>query len=359
MLQGVRNHVSTMEIQFESTTRETTILNPLKDFQPDTQILEHRKDPLTERPVIVLKSRMEYVGKFIESDQGFAEELAHSTEQNCPFCPNSVESRAPRFPEAIAPEGRIRIKDAVCFPSLFAHEDFNAIVVPSPSHSLTPNQFSARMFVEGFEACIEYFRRVHSAYPRTEHVSICMNYYPPAGSTIAHAHMQALASDIPFQTESQLLEKSKRYKESSGSSYWSDLLETEKKLGVRYLGQIHGVEWLTPFAPMGLNEVQAIVPGRHSLTSLTERNLEGVAEGISRVVRFYFDIGIRSFNMAVYSGPLMEQVDSFDVNVRIVSRYGYKPRFVSDVWALQYLLGGQEVYESPEETCAKLRGIFG
>jgi hypothetical protein len=67
---------------------------------------------------------------------------------------------------------------------------------------------------------------------------------------------------------------------------------------------------------------------------------------------------VQSFNVAVYSGPMRERTQHFNVTARIVSRYGYKPKFVSDVWALQYLLNEQEVYESPEETCVKLKKYF-
>jgi hypothetical protein len=84
----------------------------------------------------------------------------------------------------------------------------------------------------------------------------------------------------------------------------------------------------------------------------------GLADGFARVLRYYHDIDVRSFNAAIYSGPMRKTAENFTVTARIVSRYGYKPKFVSDVWALQYLLGEQEVYESPEETCLKLKKYF-
>jgi galactose-1-phosphate uridylyltransferase len=135
-------------------------------------------------------------------------------------------------------------------------------------------------------------------------------------------------------------------------------MTTEQRSGVRYLGSLEGVDWLTPFAPIGLNEVQALVTDKSSFDQCTESELHGLAEGLVRVLRFYYEIGVRSFNAAIYSGPLGQPLEYFTVNLRIVSRYGYKSRFVSDVWALQYLLGEQEVYGSPEETASKLRKYF-
>jgi UDPglucose--hexose-1-phosphate uridylyltransferase len=347
-----------MPIRYESVTREARILNPLKNFEPDSQTVEHRRDPLTGRSVIVLKGRMDYVRRYLESDESVVDDLANSTQKDCPFCSDSVEKRAPRFIPEISPEGRIRVGEAVCFPSLFAHEDYNAIVVPTRSHKLALNQMRPAMFVDAFKACMEYFRRLHDWKPEVKNNAIAMNFYPPAGSTIAHTHVQALASDLPLRVTHELTEASASYFGNHRSSYWADLVEEEERLGERYLGKVGKVHWLTPFAPMGLNESQAIVPKVSDLSSLSEEDLDRLAEGIVRVLQYYHDTGVRSFNMALYSGPYGEPLEYFDLNLHIVSRYGYKSRFVSDVWALQYLLGEQEVYEAPEETCFKLSKYF-
>ena len=347
-----------MPIHYESVTREARLLNPLMNFELVSQVIEHRRDPLTGRSVIVLKGRGDYVKRFIESDENVIEDLASSSQTDCPFCPDSVKSKAPKFIPEISAEGRIQVEEAVCFPSLFAHEDFNAIVVPTRSHKLPLNQMPSTMFVDGFKACVECFKQVHAWMPTVEYNAIAMNFYPPAGSTIVHPHIQALASDLPFQSTKGLLDASNLYFQKNGSSYWADLLETEQRLAERYLEKIGNVHWLTPYAPLGLNDCQAIMSGVSSLDGLSDEDLTGVAEGITNVLQFYHKAGIRSFNLAIFSGPFGRSLDYFDVGLRIVSRYGYKPRFVSDVWALRYLLGDQEVYESPEETCVKLREYF-
>jgi UDPglucose--hexose-1-phosphate uridylyltransferase len=345
-------------IRFESVVREARILSPLKNFEPVSQLIEHRWDPLTRRSVIVIKGRMDYVRRFIDSDPEFLRELVQSTQADCPFCPGAVLSKSPKFTPEIAPEGRIHVGEAVCFPSLFAHNDYNAIVVPSPSHSLGLNEFTPRILVDGLRACLVFLERVRAISPETKYPAIILNFLPPAGSTISHMHMQALASDVRLQSIAELLEASKAYCDRVGSSFWKDLLETEQRLGSRYLGRTGNIHWLTPYAPYGLNEVQAIVPNKCNLQQLTGDDIEALMNGVLKVLQFYYDAGVRSFNGALYSGPLGEANDYFDLNFRIVSRYGYKARFVSDVWALQYLLGEREIYEAPEETCLKLRKYF-
>ena len=347
-----------MPIHFESVTREARLLNPLTNFELDRQLIEHRCDPLTGRTVMVLKGRLDYVKRYLESDQSAVDELADSTKQGCPFCPESVQVRSPRFPSEISADGRIYVGESVCFPSLFAHWDYNAIVVPTRAHKVTLNQLNPLVFTDAFSACVEYFSRVHQSRPEVKTNAVVMNFYPPAGSTIAHPHMQALASDLPIQATDDLLKTSAEYLRKHGVSYWADLVQTEERLRARYLGKLGRVHWLTPFAPSGLNESQAILPGVSSLSSASRDDLEDVSKGIVRILEYYYETGLRAFNFAIYSGPFGEDCDYFDLNLRIVSRYGYKPRFVSDVWTLQYLLGEQEVYDAPEETCSKLKRYF-
>jgi len=348
-----------MPIRFEGVTREARLLSPLKNFEVDNQIIEHRRDPLTGRNVIVLGGRSDYVKRFVESEEVAINELASSTQSNCPFCPDSVRTRSPRFPPEISTDGRIYSGEAVCFPSLFAHGDYNAIVVPTHSHKVGLNELHASVFLDGFAACIEYLRRLHDWRPEVKNDTIIMNFYPPAGSTIVHPHIQALASDLPIAATDELLKASAGYFQNYGASYWSELVQAEEQIGERYLGKLGRVHWLTPFAPRGMNESQAVVSGVSDISLLSHEDLDDITKGIARVLTYYHDSGIRSFNLAIYSGPFGEASDYFDLNLRIVSRYGYKPRFVSDVWALQYLLGEQEVYEAPEETCSKLRRYFG
>jgi len=346
-----------MRIHFDSVEREARILNPMAEFKTATQRLEHRKDPLTGHSVIVSKQRMDYVKRFIQSDAVFMDEFVRSTEANCPFCPDAVERNAPKFPPDISAEGRIKVGEAICFPSLFAHQDFNALVVPTQQHRIQLNEFSPQMLLDAFKACLTYFRRVCSASPAVRYAAIAMNFLPPAGSTIAHPHVQALMSDIPTQSVTKLIESSQSYAKN-GTDYWTDLVETEKAMGVRYITDMRGVHWLTPFAPMGLNDVEGIVCGKPSFDALSETELYGLADGISRVLKYYHDTDVRSFNAVMYSDQMGQSADYFSLSTRIVSRYGYKPNFVSDVWALQYLLNEQEVYESPEETSVKLRKYF-
>jgi galactose-1-phosphate uridylyltransferase len=346
-------------IQFESRVREARILNPLDNFELTTQRVEHRWDPLTRRTSIVIPGRMDYVKRFIESDAAHLDDLVQSTQASCPFCPSAILAKSPKFPQEIASEGRIQVGEAVCFPSLFAHNDYNAVIVPSPRHLLGLSEFTADVLKDGLRASMLFLERVHESRTDSLYPVVVMNCLPPAGSTISHFHMQALASDVPLRDVHDMLRASAHFKEQRGVSFWDDLVQTEKTLGARFLASHANVHWLIPYAPYGLNEAQAVVSGRSSIDQLTDADVDAIADGVLKVLRYYDRTGVRCFNGAFYSAPLGEDDESFSLSFRIASRYGYRARFVSDVWALQYLLGEREIYETPEETCLKLKGYFG
>jgi galactose-1-phosphate uridylyltransferase len=127
-----------------------------------------------------------------------------------------------------------------------------------------------------------------------------------------------------------MLEKSRTYHETHGTNYWTDLTRMEKQ-GERHIATMNGVEWLTPFAPLrGINEIQAIVNNQSNLLELTHENWTGLAQGISRTLKFYDTQGYTSFNIILVSGPLDKHLDYFDVNLRIMSRPGIQTMSFTD-----------------------------
>jgi diadenosine tetraphosphate (Ap4A) HIT family hydrolase len=110
-----------------------------------------------------------------------------------------------------------------------------------------------------------------------------------------------------------------------------------------------GVEWFAPFAPLrGLNEVQAIVNEKSNLLELGDKEWLELAEGVSKVLKFYYSQGYSTFNIVIASGPVNEHLEYFDVNLRIISRPGIQQWGFTDAWAAPYLLWDGEAVEEPE-----------
>lgn len=331
------------------------MLNPLKGFVEDSVAFEYRADPLTGRNCTVIGGMLGYVSGFLKSDEQLLSSLVEKTRAGCPFCPENVKVKTPMFTPDFIKEGRLFFGDAVVVPNLLGHAERSVLVVLSKEHYLRLEQFTPEIISDGFRGGAAYLKRLKEVEPSICFPAFIFNYLPPAGSSIFHPHMQVLVRDRPFYLVGLMLEKSKAYWESFGSSFWKDLVEKEKG-GERYLFGRNGVEWLVPFAPLrGMNEVQAVVQGKSNLLELSSEEWLGLAEGISKVLGFYQKEGYSSFNIVVMSAPLNEHLDYFDVNLRIISRPGVQVASFTDAWALPYLLWDGEAVEQPEKFAERVR----
>ncbi len=300
---------------------------------------------------------LNYVSRFLTSDQELINTLVEKTKATCPFCPENVRTKTPMFPKDFIPEGRIFVGDAVVVPNLLGHAEQSVLTILSKEHYLRLRDFTSRMLLDAFEGGAEYLKRLRRAAPSYFPVFI-INYLPPAGSSIFHPHMQILARDKPFYLVRLYLEKSKAYYENHEICYWKALVD-EKGDSVRHLFEINGVEWLVPFAPLrGLNEAQAIVKGKSNLLEVKNEEWIGLAEGLTKILRFYDEQGYVSFNAILISGPLDEHLGYFDVNLRIVSRPGIQPLCFTDAWALPYFLWDGEAVEEPEKLAERIRNFL-
>ncbi len=345
-------------ITFEKTIKHTKILNPLKNFQEDTITFEYRTDPLTDRNTTVIPEMHAYINKFLTTDTELLNTLIEKTKTNCPFCPQNVRTKTPMFTKDFLPEGRITVGDATIIPNLTGHAEKSILAILSREHHLKPTEFTPEMLMNAFQGATTYLTKLSKAEPDVKYPVFIFNYLPPAGSSIFHPHMQILVRDRPFYLTKLMLEKSKMYHETHGTSYWTDLIAIEKQ-DERHIATINGVEWLTPFAPLrGINEIQAIVNNRSHLLELTNENWTGLAQGISRTLKFYHAQGYTSFNIILLSGPLNEHLDYFDVNLRIMSRPGIQAMSFTDAWALPYYLWDGEATEEPEKLATKIKKEF-
>jgi len=346
-------------ITFEKTVKQARILNPVKGFHEDIITFEYRTDPLTRRNTTVIKGMLNYISKFLTSDQELLNSLIEKTRANCPFCPENVKTKTPMFTPDFLVEGRIFVGDAVAIPNLLGHAERSILVVLSKEHHLKLKDFAPELLFNAFKGGLVYLKRLSEIETSTRFPAFVFNYLPPAGSSIFHPHMQVLVRDRPFYLVRLLLERSKAYFESNKSNYWSELLAKEKNRGERYLFERNGVEWLVPFAPLrGLNEVQAIVRGRSNLLELGDKEWFGLAEGISKILQFYHKEEYLSFNIILLSGPMNEHMDYFDVNLRMISRPGIQASSFTDAWALPYLLWDGEAVEEPEQTAERLKAFI-
>ena len=332
-----------MELKRQTLTSE--FLHPGHDFEPYQGQVEVRWDPLTGHSARLVTGG----GPLLPPSQFDLAAYAAETQATCFFCGKRVEEVTPRLLPAIHPDGRIRRGQAFLFPNLLTYSQYSSVSVYSPDlHYLPLDRMSGRVVADNLAVQVEFARAVTRYDPEAAWASINANHMLPAGSSLFHPHIQASIDPVPSTMQQQLAE--------AGRDRFRDYLDTEKRLGERYLGSLGSTEWLVSFAPQGFNEVRALVPGVASPAQLASDQVEELGEGIARVLNLYAELGFQSFNMALLGGP--PTLDGYTLNLRLVCRSNLQPLYRSDVTYFERLHWQAMVDGRPEELAERARPRF-
>lgn len=343
-------------IKFNKVEGAAELYSPLKNFELDSQPIEYREDPLTGLTSVIRTGR-EFWGDLFATDENLLAELAETTRERCFFCPDKVTTTTPKFTSDLFPEGRVNLGDAWLFPNLFAQKEYSAIATLTAEHYLPLDRFNPDVLLRGFKLAATYIRRVHEV-KGTRYAEVGGNYLYPGGASIMHPHIQIMCSNGAYYLLKIALEKGKEHYEHYSLNFWEELMETEKKLGERYLGAIGDTEWFTPYAAIREDEVNAVVRGKSNFLEFDDDTWRSLAEGLSLVLKGYSEEKLSCFNWAVYSGPLGEKLDYFWAGLKIVARTSVQPYPVSDLWYSCNILLDGFVTRPPEAVAASLRKYF-
>ncbi|MFN3621289.1 MAG: hypothetical protein ACK4TI_00165, partial [Nitrososphaerales archaeon] len=288
-------------MRFASVVKKARLHNPLKNLALEEQSIEYRFDPLTEESTLITPGRAEYVKKFFLEDDNVLERFFEESKVGCPFCEENLGAKAARFPADVVEEGLLKLGDVAAFPSLFAHAEYNAVIVLGKKHDLRLGEFNSSLLSQAILAARIMLQKISKVNVEAKYAAFVINYLPTAGSSVAHPHAQLLASTIPFNRLQILISRSRRYFEEQGKCFWQTLIKNEKDGGERYLTKLGSVEWYLPYAPLRQNEVRATRPWKSSINDLSEEDIHCIAEGLERVLKFYSSEGIGAFNACLYS----------------------------------------------------------
>lgn len=337
-------------IKFERRVVEAALLNPLEGFKEARCRVEYRKDPLTGRWSRINLERAKRMKQppSLEGERGASSE--------CPFCPENLERKTPLFPEELIPEGRLKVGESTIFPNLHPFAKHHAVLVLTKDHYVGLPDFQPRILADGLKNALRYFEKVRELEPKMRYASINWNHMPPAGASIAHPHLQLFLDERPTSKLGELISKSGAYWRRSGGSFWADLAEKEREIGERFVREAGGSVWLTSYAPQGNNEVLGVVLGRSSIIELGGSEVEALALGVAKILEGYGRIGVESFNMAVFSGPLGLKLTHFSLNLKLISRPGLNPYYTSDCGFMEKLHEEPVVETLPEAVAKELKG---
>jgi UDPglucose--hexose-1-phosphate uridylyltransferase len=350
---GVHREDEAGPIRFHSEQITASFLSP--DGAEMTKSLEVRFDPL-----LGTTSRIAEGVVLPKADEGALAPL-QAPDTDCPFCPDRIRRVTPRVhPKVLAPihnGGRLERGESVLFPNLVPYSQYAAVAVFSRQHWLALKAFTPQRIFDNLAVAVDYVRKVHAFDPRAENCAYNINYLYPSGGSLPHPHAQVYLDPHPTTLMRLQREASIAYWTAQGRCYWEDLVETEQARGLRFVARMGRTAWITPFAPIGFNEVQAVVSGCETLLDLTEDDLNALAAGISRVLQWYELTGYNSFNLALYSGPLNNS-RGWCVHLSTITRTAMLPYYRSDAMHMERLHWEAAVDRAPERIADDLRGHF-
>jgi UDPglucose--hexose-1-phosphate uridylyltransferase len=339
-----------MPINFLSQELEVRV--PSVDrSQTNLRRIQVRSDPL-----LGTTSRIVDGVKLQTADCAVLENLQRE-ESSCPFCLSRIDHLTPAIDSRISAEPRIRLGESTVFPNLVPYSQYAAVAVLTSKHWLNLCDFSPALIRDNLLACIQYVRAVHAFDPRARYCAWNINYLYPSGGSLPHPHSQVFLDPFPTTMLRFQLDASEQYRQQSGTSYWEDLVSVERERNQRFVGEIGTTAWMTAFAPLGFNEVRAVIRGRETFLQLDQGDVTAVATGISRVLRWYDRLGYNSFNLSLFSGPL-DGAAAFRMNLVMVTRTALIPFYRSDSMHLERLHWEAAVDRTPETLALELRTHF-
>ena len=346
------------QVSFESTESVVRFMNPLKEFAEDAQTIQVRRDPLLGDTSVFNPELKDKAQIFFGScDQELIDKLVEETAKTCFFCGEGVEKSTPCFTPDFSGEGRLRVGEALLFPNLFSLGTFHPVIRLCDAHFLKLSEFTPALVHDGFVVARKFLGLAYDKDPQVAYAAVTANYLFPAGASLVHPHLQMIATSVAYSYLARMLDGCRKWQAANGSAYFMDLVEQEGS-GERYIGQTGNWHWLTPFSPLGNNEVMAIHNEYWDFNDLSDRDIMDLSAGIAKILSYYETMGHLSYNYSLYSVRKETGDGSFRCMLKIITRQNLYPNYRNDDYFLQKLLQSELIINSPEEIAEQLKSRF-
>jgi UDPglucose--hexose-1-phosphate uridylyltransferase len=339
-----------MSIPFRTATYRGILVNPNNGFAREELPFEIRHDPLTGETGRIFELPFRAEKPDLEAT------VKKSLEFFCPFCPENLEKSTSLFPEEMISGGRIREGEATLIPNMIPFDQYAGVSILSHRHYVPMEALTPQAMRDGFTAAIRFIRAVCEHDAKVTWFSLNWNYFPPAGSSIVHPHLQPNCGELPPNQLRLQLERCAGYRDRTGRTFWDDFVEAEEKKQERYVGRTGPVTWIMSFVPWGfVPDVSCVFAEGVSLMNMDESRLMSFLDGLSRVFACFRQQNIYSFNLSLFS---MREEAGFRTNGRVCPRLHPRPIGNSDISYLQMLHKEPYAARRPETVCRELREFF-
>lgn len=326
--------------------------SPFDGFQKVKVSGEIRECPLSGHVTRILPYRIK---EFARID--LAPLIARSREAGCPFCPEAIETKTPRFlPNFAEGSGRIVVGETTLFPNAFPYDEWSAVAVISREHFLALGEIQPQLFENGLKACKIYVAKAMGVSP-APYALVNWNYMPMAGAGLVHPHLQVAAFQEPTVYQRSIIERQREYEKKEGGSLFADLLAAEMADPVRYIASLGKWHWLMAYAPRGVYEFWALSNDPGNILQTGEMDLRDLAQGICLILRYLDGKGVQALNMSWYS--FLSPVDhAMRDMVSILPRVSFPPFGTSDINYFDRLQRESITFVLPETLTPEVRSLF-
>lgn len=242
-----------------------------------------------------------------------------------PFC--YPETRTPADPF-----GRVKGKHCITAANIAKYDYLHGVIIFNDHYPFIHDQEKIGDYLQ---TASEWFKRATDHDSRAIYPFFMWNCLWRAAASIVHGHAQVLISDKPYSTAEFLKNSALTYSRTHGSDYFNDLFAVHQALG---LGTEAGeVKVMANLAPIKEKEIIMI-----------SKSLKDLPFCISRALKCYYRLGVRSFTLAVFMPPVMEmpQWKNFPYFVRLVDRGNPMSR-TTDIGAMELYAGDSVVSGDP------------
>ncbi len=323
--------------------KEVEVAKVLVGGKVEENVVEIRYDPLTLQTSRILK-------KTIPMQSGDFQDEIESTKSWCPFCSERIEQMASRDPEIMKGELWKR-GEGVLFSNLTPYSRYSLVLRLTEEHYVPLSEFRQQHFFDAFKLIQEYVKKVPDG---KYYITIGMNYLKPSGSSIMHPHIQVMISEVSTDYFARLEWSALEFKESKGVDYWKKLAEVEKE-GERYVGRTEKTDWIAAFAPKGFFHFTGI-PEEREFAEMSDEQLNGIAEGIVKILKYYGKKGLNAFNFSMFCADRIGE--HFRTNINIVARTPFAKYYWCDVFYPKMFHDESVVFFVPEEYASEIKEIW-
>lgn len=286
---------------------------------------ELRHDPVSRRWVIIATERSRRPEDFAPPDEGVPEP------KFCPFCPGSEDKTPPeitawrpgggaangpgwevrvvpnKYP-ALAIEGTLDRKGVGLYDRIHgvgAHE----VIVESPHHDRHLGDMEPSHVERILLLCQERIRDLHRD-PRFKYALLFKNHGAVAGATLAHPHLQLIATPVTPRAIAVELDSAKDHFQLKERCLFCDLLEQEIQAKERVVSLDEHYAVLAPYASRFPFEL-VIYPRKHRHSFVEEPEASVAALGRTlraAMARLKETLGDPPFNFVFHSAPNTDTV---------------------------------------------------